>query len=665
MIRESFVAFLSLPSLAAAQIQLAWGPQLPGAAFSQILPAANGTPVLIGSQQVTSLLNLSPHSHIALAAATASPPVALGTAPGGNGNDIPHAAAFDPKGNLWIVGETDSDDFPLVNPIVGQKVPYRKAAFVMELDSGYNLLFATYLAGQQVSPRSYSSRATAIAIDSSGFVYIGGQTDETDFPTSSGAFVAGHPGADSFTNTYFYSFVVKIGPAGKLVYSALPGTGKSGCVGGSSCIAFESTFASVSALAVDAAGDVTLAGLAGGADSKTTGYVARLSADGSSLLWNTPVPVSYGNSPGLMSMTMAQDSSGNIDLFGQYIAILPAIPVTFAPPGLFAAQLKADGSGLNYSVNLGQSPDTSAAGILVDNARNVWLAGTSSAPQFPALAAGVSNLGADFILRLDPSGSTAQTVFRLPHGTISAAPAFDQANNLLLLGAQSAVLTLPANYSFNSPAIVGFANAASLAANTGIAPGTLVSIYGFDLPSSPQVIVGGTPATVLYAGPTQINFQVPFENLQATITITSSSGSLSFQPPLSQSIGIFTTDGTHAAALNQDESVNSSANPALPGSIVTFYGTGAIWPSGTQDGAIAAGAMPLDQETNQFEMVDAIGAPQTILYAGAAPGIIEGVFQINVQLTPDALPPFALRCASASRTSISSNFVQVYLKTQF
>jgi len=38
--------------------------------------------------------------------------------------------------------------------------------------------------------------------------------------------------------------------------------------------------------------------------------------------------------------------------------------------------------------------------------------------------------------------------------------------------------------------------------------------------------------------------------------------------------GVFTVDGTYAAAVNQDGSVNSAANPAPPNSIVSIYATG-------------------------------------------------------------------------------------------
>jgi hypothetical protein len=40
-------------------------------------------------------------------------------------------AAFDSAGNLRIVGNTTSDDFTLVNPIVATKAPYRQSGFVV------------------------------------------------------------------------------------------------------------------------------------------------------------------------------------------------------------------------------------------------------------------------------------------------------------------------------------------------------------------------------------------------------------------------------------------------------------------------------------------------------------------------------------------------------
>src|SRR6185295_1668459 len=247
-------------SLAAGQVQLNFAP--PGATYNRVIQLPNGGRLLTGSRQISNALGLYPaikHSQIALAADSFPSLPALG----GSGNDVPLDAAVDPSGNIWIVGNTDSDDFRLVNPLVAQKVPYRTAGFVLELDpTGSKILFATYLAGQQRSSLSFATYATALTIDRTGNVYVGGRTNETDFPVTPGAFltVTKGGGANLFGETFFYSFLMKISPSGKLIYNTYLGTGKIGCTGGSSCIGRSSTSATVSSLAVDASGVVTVAG---------------------------------------------------------------------------------------------------------------------------------------------------------------------------------------------------------------------------------------------------------------------------------------------------------------------------------------------------------------------------------------------------------------------
>ena len=687
MFPKVFLILVAFLPAAVAQVQLQFAVSESGSfnatytyTYGSVVPLANNDTLVIGSSRVSSaigLYNPVQHAQIALAA-LGSVPFQNGQPPdnlpvlGGSGNDVPQAAAVDRSGNIWIVGNTDSDDFDLVNPIVSQKVPYRTAGFVIELDpTGTKLLFATYLAGQQrpsfyCSNCVFASNATAIAIDKSGNIYVGGSTNETDFPTTPGAFMTkgrAAAGPGDF-GEFFYSFVLKISPTGKLLYSTLLGTGSSSCSGGSSCIGHESTSATVDSMAVDGAGVVTVSGIKGGSYNLGSGYVLRLAADASHLLWATAVGGNYG---AVTTLLLAQDSDTNVDLFGRYVIPIN-IPPEAGPPGLFAAKLSSDGSTIIYSTDLGQSPDANAAGIALDASGNPYLAGSSSSAQFPILP-GVPNLGADFVLRLDASGARPQALFRFPPGTIGAPPAFDSTGRILLLGSTGSLVTLPANYAFDTPAIVGYTNAASFALNTGLVPGEIISLFGFDLDGSPQnvqVSFDGLPAIVLYAGPNQINVQVPFEfsqyvSLIPEVHVVLPSGSITLNPlaAVGESPGIFTTDGVHAAALNQDGSVNSSSNPAARGSIVTLFGTGAVWPSGIQDGAVASSAVPLDQEQNQLEVVDSVGAPESILYIGTAPTLIYGVFQVNVQLSPDAVPPFTLQSTDGAR---ASNAIQIYLK---
>ena len=667
---KHFLMIVAAASSAAAQVKLEAISATDTTTYMVALPLPAGGTLLVGSQPWGNPIGFGSATTIHLvfgsldAGGFGPPPVY-----GGHGNDVPHAAAIDPSGNVWIVGDTDSDDFALVNPIVARKVPYRTAGFVMEIDpKAGKLLFATYLGGQQYAtggPPIYATHATALAIDSAGNVYVGGDTDEPDFPVTPGAFTAGRPGTSNFYDDFAYSYLMKISPAGKLVYSALMGTGTSQCMGGSRCIGRHSTSETVSGLAVDASGAVTAAGVAGGSWNPGGGYVTRVAADGTRLLWSTAVPTALGYTT---TMFLCQDSGGTVDLFGNYVTVLrfdESIGPILGTPGLFAARLKSDGSGLVVLTDLGQSADAAAAGLILDSAGNPWMAGTSSSAQFPNMP-GVPNLGADFMLRLGAAGANAQKLFRLPRGTVTAPPALDSSGNLLLLEAGSALLTLPSNYSFDSPAIVGLANAASFALNTGVYPGTLLTIYGFDLPASPQVSIGGAAAPLLYASPNQVNVQVPFGMASlppaVTIQVTGPSGTAAVQTFQTSSVGISTADGVHAAALNQDGSVNSVTNPATPGSIVSLFGTGAFWPPETPDNTPAASAMSLDQGGSGFQVVTVLGRPipLNMLYFGAAPGLIQGVFQINVQLPLKSMTELSLQIQSVYFGD--SNVVQVYVK---
>ncbi len=108
--------------------------------------------------------------------------------------------------------------------------------------------------------------------------------------------------------------------------------------------------------------------------------------------------------------------------------------------------------------------------------------------------------------------------------------------------------------------------------------------------------------------------------------------------PTIPSIGIFRSGGAtqFAAALNQDLSINSASNPAAAGSIVVLYVTGLSGLGTPVTGAVSGVATSFDGVSVTLAGED---LPLNILYAGPAPGLISGVYQINVQLPPNVVNP--------------------------
>ncbi len=98
---------------------------------------------------------------------------------GGTDHDYPLAIAADNSGNAYITGYTDSDDFPMVNAY-DDSYGDNYDGFVAKLSiDSQALLFSTYLGG------TGNDYGRDIDIDNSGNIYITGNTTSTDFPICS------------------------------------------------------------------------------------------------------------------------------------------------------------------------------------------------------------------------------------------------------------------------------------------------------------------------------------------------------------------------------------------------------------------------------------------------------------------------------------------------
>jgi uncharacterized protein (TIGR03437 family) len=191
----------------------------------------------------------------------------------------------------------------------------------------------------------------------------------------------------------------------------------------------------------------------------------------------------------------------------------------------------------------------------------------------------------------------------------------DTGNNCireLMAAAGAAAVTTPP---------VTVVNSASLLQGP-VAPNEIVTIFGngFD-PEHTLVTFDGAPATVFYAGTGQLNVLVP---AGVKPNATTAVGVLANGSPVGAIImstvtsvpAVFTvgSGSGQAAALNQDGSLNSIANPASPGEVVVLYLTG-----GGQSGS------PVSVQIGN--------SASDVLYAGPAPGFL-GLMQINARVPP-------------------------------
>ncbi len=225
-----------------------------------------------------------------------------------------------------------------------------------------------------------------------------------------------------------------------------------------------------------------------------------------------------------------------------------------------------------------------------------------------------------------------------------------------------------------------------------VAPGELIAIKGANLgPTSPasgtvftinaqggvnstlagvQVTFDGIPGTPTYVSATQINVIVPWEIAGRTSTsmVVSFNNTPSAAVPLqvaSVAPGIYTqnaTGGGQAAAVNLSPTAASVYNgpaggnyagtgpptaPAPQGTYVALFLTGGgLTNPGSVDGSVnpSATLLPLKNWTPGSSVVTATigGQPAVVQFAGAAPTLITGVVQINLQVpvgvTGSALP---------------------------
>jgi hypothetical protein len=372
------------------------------------------------------------------AALVIDPTIGWSTYLGGSANDVATAIAVDRAGNSYVTGTTTSADLPLRRPLRARHRGKPVDAFVAKIDRAGRLVYATYLGGD-----GYTD-GRGIAVDRGGHAYVTGGTGSHDFPVkravqpdygggpfdayvtklsrSGSAIVYSTFDGGPFNDRAYAIAVDDAGAAvaaGRTAHDGFPTRGRleTGAEGG----AFVTKLAAggrrveystvlggadpsnssntVFAVALDRNSNAYVTGITSAPDfptvrpvqaryrgTRSNAFVTRIDARGTQIDYSTFL----GGSTEDEGLAIAVDGTGAAYVAGHTSSKdfpLAGPPLPGGAPGdgsnAFVAKLAPGGRSLAYSVLLGGSGEDAANAIAVNRLGNAFVAGTTTAADFP------------------------------------------------------------------------------------------------------------------------------------------------------------------------------------------------------------------------------------------------------------------------------------------
>jgi Beta-propeller repeat len=301
-------------------------------------------------------------------AAFGAPSIMFASSLGGSQWDTIRAIATDTAQNIYVVGETYSQDFP---GAAWSSSRQTGDAFVVKLSQTGTRIYTVILGGS-----GYDS-ARGVVVDSAGNVYVTGLTSSVDFPATAGAFQrnSGSPGQ-------YDAFVAKISPPGSVLYATfLGGSGTDAGYG----------------VALDSAGAVYVAGSTNSMNFPITSnapqsrfggstdcFVAKLDPTGSNLSYAT-----YLGGENMDSCTsIAVDATGAAFVTGttsstKFPTAAALYSVLSGASDAFVTKISPAGGCFLFSTYLGGEGADNGNVVRVDSAGNAYVAGDTMSAAFP------------------------------------------------------------------------------------------------------------------------------------------------------------------------------------------------------------------------------------------------------------------------------------------
>ena len=622
-----FLVFLFIAGVSfAGQFTTALGDSYPYV-ISAITTDSAGNTYIVGSRQLVTAGTVTLNSSTNLGAGTdvfvskldPSGTLLFTDTFAGKGVDTGIAIALDPSGNIYIGGTTTSPDFPLSEAQQTQSNSNGTGFIIKLTNDGTTILYSTYFGGALGA-----SSVSGLGTDAKGNLYVTGLTAASDFAQRSGL-----PMASLSVAVVFVAELPAAG--GKMLYS-----GAIAPTGNQAFLTYQTAPQTAPGIAVDSAGEAFLR-----YNNTSSGFIAKINAAGAG----------FGFSP--LSFPANIDAIA-VDTVGDaYFAALGGNIAKLNPTGATVWTFTLPGAGVSNPIS-----------VALDASGNVWATGMTSLTTFPN--ANGWTTGTDFLVGVNASGSQLIYSALYPSFTAQQAVSVDPLGLVHLAGLNGFAAAIDPKAA---PAknIFTLQNAFGGSATARISPAEVVAIYGPGIgPSTAvsatptsglypttlggvQVSVNGTNIPLLYVSADQINAVFPMgiaANSAATVRVINGTA-VSANYPV-RIVGF--APKAYPTVINQDGTINSTSNPAPGGSIVTFYVTGfqssfapladgQVATVANNDACALESGCAITAQTVALIHLGSFSIPTTVLYAGAAPEIVAGVTQFNLQVgTPVGTP---------------------------
>lgn len=460
-----------------------------------------------------------------------------------------NAITLDSEGNVYITGTTTNANFTVTNGTYTSSIRGGNEMFISKYTSNGTLIFSTIIGGNG------TDIGYGITVDNQKNIYITGQTNSINFPTTTGASLTG--GSDAF--------IVKLNADGsKLLYSTYFGGNSTAASGGNAELGYQ--------IAVDKYGNTYIIGHTNSDYFPTTPNAYKTSiTSNSGTYWGDAFLTKFNSNWELVYSTLL---GGNIEDDNPYGIVIDSqnniwitgktssedFPITTGAYQTtrkgtadgFISKIVPNGNGSNdllYSTYFGGTGNDYGYAIAIDSTDNIYITGQTTSTNFPytigAYQTTRKGSGDAYIAKFNSSGSLIYSTYFGGSSTEDArAITVDNQGNVYITGRTGGVTPITANAIQKSIQGGWDSFVAKLDLNTNtLLYGSLLGGKGSDLGTCIavddlcNVYVAGTFSMIKIA-------TAPTVNINQTGGIFKTNQSVTLTTPDSTTTIYYTTDGS-------------------------------------------------------------------------------------------------------------------------